>query len=142
MYHHHYILRNHHIHLHNHHPNHKHHQFPYVQDYLREYGTKKVEANALIANPTAARALMREEFWQWLSPAGHNQWIKENKAASAEASGHVDAFNDPLIDNKDYERFKKNFIENRKYLKKHMPNMIDQSNFLVDKMAEFKKGSK
>ena len=47
-----------------------------------------------------------------------------------------------LIDNKDYERFKKNFIENRKYLKKHMPNMIDQSNFLVDKMAEFKKGSK
>ncbi len=72
-------------------PNHKHHQFPYVQDYLREYGTKKVEANALIANPTAARALMREELWQWLSPAGHNQWIKENQAASAEAAGHVDA---------------------------------------------------
>ena len=47
-----------------------------------------------------------------------------------------------LIDNKDYKSFKKNFIENRKYLKKHMPNMIDQSNFLVDKMAEFKKGSK
>ena len=46
-----------------------------------------------------------------------------------------------LIDNKDYKSFKKNFIENRKYLKKHMPNMIDQSNFLVDKMAEFKKGS-
>ena len=46
-----------------------------------------------------------------------------------------------LIDNKDYESFKKNFIENRKYLKKHMPNVIDQSNFLVDKMAEFKKGS-
>ena len=44
-----------------------------------------------------------------------------------------------LIDNKDYKSFKKNFIENRKYLKKHMPNMIDQSNFLVDKMAEFKK---
>ena len=47
-----------------------------------------------------------------------------------------------LIDNKDYKSFKKNFIENRKYLKKHMPNMIDQSNFLVDKMAEFKKGTK
>jgi prephenate dehydrogenase len=47
-----------------------------------------------------------------------------------------------LVDNKDYDNFKKNFIENRKYLKKHMPNMIDQSNFLVDKMAEFKKGSK
>ena len=47
-----------------------------------------------------------------------------------------------LIDNKDYKSFKKNFIENRKYLKKHMPNMIDQSNFLVDKMAEFKKKPK
>jgi ribosome-binding ATPase YchF (GTP1/OBG family) len=62
-----------------------------VQDYLREYGNKKVEANALIANPTAARALIREELWQWLSPAGNNQWIKENKSASAEASGHVEA---------------------------------------------------
>jgi prephenate dehydrogenase len=47
-----------------------------------------------------------------------------------------------LVDNKDYDNFKKNFIENRKYLKKHMPNMIDQSNFLVDKMAEFKKKPK
>lgn len=47
-----------------------------------------------------------------------------------------------LINNKDYENFKKNFIENRKYLKKHMSSMIEQSNFLVDKMAEFKKGSK
>jgi hypothetical protein len=72
-------------------PNHKHHQFPYVQDYLRQYGTRKVEANALIANPTAARALMRDELWQWLSHAGHRQWDKENKAASDEASGHVDA---------------------------------------------------
>ena len=45
-------------------PNHKHHQFPYVQDYLRDYGPRKVEANALIANPTAARALMRDELWK------------------------------------------------------------------------------
>lgn len=70
---------------------HKHHRFPYVQDYLRDFGARKVEANALIANPTAARALIRDELWHWLSAAGHNQWIKENKAASAEASGHVDA---------------------------------------------------
>jgi len=72
-------------------PLHKHHEFPYVQDYLQKYGPRKVEANALIANPTAARALIREELWQWLLAAGHNQWIKENQAASAEASGHVDA---------------------------------------------------
>ncbi len=72
-------------------PNHKHHQFPYVQDYLRQYGTRKVKANALIANPTAARALIRDELWNWLSPAGHRQWEAENKTASAEAAGHVDA---------------------------------------------------
>ena len=72
-------------------PNHKHHQFPYVQDYLHQYGTRKVEANALIANPTAARALMRDELWNWLSHAGHKQWEAENKTASDEASGHVDA---------------------------------------------------
>ena len=50
-----------------------------------------MEANALIANPTAARALMRDELWNWLSHAGHKQWEAENKTASAEASGHVDA---------------------------------------------------
>ena len=72
-------------------PNHKHHEFPYVQDYLAAYGQRKVEANALIANPTAARALIRDELWQWLSHDGHKQWESENEAASAEATGHVDA---------------------------------------------------
>ena len=36
--------------------------------------------------------------------------------------------------------FKNN--DSREYLKNHISNMIDQSNFLIDKMAEFKKGSK
>ena len=48
-------------------------------------------ANALIANPTAARSLIRDELWQWLSHSGHKQWESENKAASSEATGHVDA---------------------------------------------------
>ena len=72
-------------------PDHKHHKFPYVQDYLERYGPRKVEANALIANPTAARSLIRDELWQWLSHSGHKQWESENKAASSEATGHVDA---------------------------------------------------
>lgn len=72
-------------------PRHKHHGFPYVQDYLAEHGQRKVEANALIANPTAARALIRDELWQWLSHSGHKQWQSENEAASSEATTHVDA---------------------------------------------------
>ena len=47
-----------------------------------------------------------------------------------------------MIKDKNYDDFKDNFKDNREYLKNHISNMIDQSNFLIDKMAEFKKGSK
>ena len=43
-----------------------------------------------------------------------------------------------LIKNNSYNKFKENFVDNRKYLKNHISKMIDQSDFLVDKMAEFK----
>lgn len=46
-----------------------------------------------------------------------------------------------MIKDKNYDDFKDNFKDNREYLKNHISNMIDQSNFLIDKMAEFKKGS-
>ena len=42
------------------------------------------------------------------------------------------------VNKDDHKSFKENFIENRKYLKKHLDKMIDQSDFLVNKMAEFK----
>jgi len=71
-------------------PKHPDHHKDYVQDYLRDYGARKVESNALIANPTAARALIRNELWQWLSHAGHKQWEEENKQASKEAAMHAD----------------------------------------------------
>lgn len=71
-------------------PKHPDHHKDYVQDYLRDYGARKVESNALIANPTAARALIRNELWQWLSHAGHKQWQEENKQASKEAALHAD----------------------------------------------------
>lgn len=69
---------------------HKHHKFDYVQKYLEEFGERKVEANALIANPTAARALIREELWRWLSHAGAEQWKSENEEASKDAAAHVE----------------------------------------------------
>ncbi len=47
-----------------------------------------------------------------------------------------------MVKNQSYEDFKSNFNDNREYLKNHLSDMIDQSNFLIDKMAEFKKGSK
>ena len=71
-------------------PKHPDHHKDYVQSYLEEFGARKVESNALIANPTAARALIRDELWQWLSHAGHKQWQEENKQASKEAALHAD----------------------------------------------------
>ena len=47
-----------------------------------------------------------------------------------------------MVKDQNYEDFKSNFNDNRDYLKNHLSDMIDQSNFLIDKMAEFKKGSK
>lgn len=69
---------------------HKHHKFDYVQNYIEQFGERKVEANALIANPNAARELIKVELWQWLSDSGHQQWQSENAKASEEAAAHVD----------------------------------------------------
>lgn len=71
-------------------PSHPDHSKDYVQSYLREFGKRKCESNALIANPTAARALIRQELWHWLSHAGHQQWEAENREASKEAAQHAD----------------------------------------------------
>jgi len=47
-----------------------------------------------------------------------------------------------MVENQNHDEFKSNFNDNREYLKNHISDMIEQSNFLIDKMAEFKKGSK
>lgn len=41
-------------------PSHPNHYLPYVQDYLAEYGARKVEGNAIVVIPTEARALVRQ----------------------------------------------------------------------------------
>jgi hypothetical protein len=41
-------------------PKHKDHHKPYVQDYLRAFGARKCEANALIVRPEAGRGLCAE----------------------------------------------------------------------------------
>jgi hypothetical protein len=41
-------------------PRHKQHGFDYVQDYIAQFGKRKVEANALVVRPEAGRQLCRE----------------------------------------------------------------------------------
>jgi hypothetical protein len=48
-------------------PDHPDHQKAYVQDYLRQYGARKVEANAMVVRPAESRALLRETILRYLS---------------------------------------------------------------------------
>jgi hypothetical protein len=50
-------------------PEHTNHWLPYVQDYLRDYGPRKCEANATVTTPTIARQLMRDTIENYL---GHD----------------------------------------------------------------------
>jgi hypothetical protein len=47
-------------------PNHPNHFQQYVQHYLNNYGARKCEANAIMVNPAAARALIRESIEKYL----------------------------------------------------------------------------
>ena len=47
-------------------PTHKNHYMPYVQEYLRKYGARKCEANALVVRPKEARELCRSAIEAYL----------------------------------------------------------------------------
>jgi hypothetical protein len=43
---------------------------PYVQDYIAQFGVRKVEANALLRNPRAARAICRKAILKYVEQRG------------------------------------------------------------------------
>lgn len=51
-------------------PRHPDHGKPYVQDYLRRFGARKVEANALVVAPQAGRRLFRKAIERYLGDIG------------------------------------------------------------------------
>jgi len=67
--------------------NHKLHKCDFVQDYIRRYGQRKVEANAMVIRPEASRALFRDTIRRCLADdapaqyqaalADHRQRVKE-----------------------------------------------------------------
>lgn len=50
-------------------PDHNDHSKPYVQDYIREFGPRKVEANVLVSRMAAGQALCREAIERYIKPA-------------------------------------------------------------------------
>jgi hypothetical protein len=59
-------------------PSHPDHNKAYVQDYLSQYGARKVEANALVAAPELGRQIMADAVWEWLDEEAVRQWEAEN----------------------------------------------------------------
>ena len=69
---------------------HRDHNKPHVQDYLAEFGARKVEANALITRPEAAKQLITDVLDEYIDEEGIERWENENKEASKEATEKVE----------------------------------------------------
>jgi hypothetical protein len=53
---------------------HKDHHKPYVQNYIKEFGVRKVEANALVSRPEAGRNLCRQAILKYLPADAPDQY--------------------------------------------------------------------
>jgi len=62
-------------------PRHPDHQKPYVQDYLRQFGARKVEANALVVRPDAARQLCRVAITEYVDDDAPLQYSRARGSA-------------------------------------------------------------
>jgi hypothetical protein len=65
---------------------------PYIEDYLRDYGIWKCEANALVTRPKEGRLLFREAVNRYVSTHGREQWMEANEAATQEMVEKVPGF--------------------------------------------------
>jgi hypothetical protein len=60
-------------------PRHPDHKAEYVQSYIREFGVRKVEANALVVRPDAGRELYRQAILRYLpedAPAKYRERLE------------------------------------------------------------------
>lgn len=66
-------------------PRHPDHQKAYVQDYLAEYGARKVEANALVTRPEAGRRLCRDAILKYVDDGDSVETFKADLASQQAA---------------------------------------------------------
>lgn len=63
-------------------PSHRQHRAAFVQDYIREFGKWKVEANALVVRPDAGRQLCRRAIEKYLdinAVAEYRRWLAKER---------------------------------------------------------------
>jgi hypothetical protein len=61
----------------------------YVQNYLREFGARKVEANALVVRPDAGRKLCRDAILQYVPPTAVAKFERRLKLRQAQARREI-----------------------------------------------------
>jgi hypothetical protein len=66
------------------------HLKPYVQSYLREYGARKVEADALVVRPQAGRELCRQAILRYLKRADVTKYKRKLNAARNEVRRYIE----------------------------------------------------
>jgi hypothetical protein len=66
------------------------HYKPYVQNYLREYGVRKVEANALVTRPEAGRELCRQAILKYVPASAPRRYQKKLMPMRAELRRELD----------------------------------------------------
>jgi len=65
-------------------PKHQDHFKPYVQGYLKRFGARKVEANALVARPDAGRALCRQAILRYVPESSIKEYRRKLSAVREE----------------------------------------------------------
>jgi hypothetical protein len=65
---------------------HKDHKKPYVQNYIKRYGIRKVEANAMLRNVPAARQLCRDAILKYVDLDGVREFNAKTRAERAKVA--------------------------------------------------------
>jgi hypothetical protein len=71
-------------------PNHQDHHKPYVQSYIRRFGARKCEANALVVRPNAGRDLCRQAILRWVPQGAPARYARQIARARAELQAEID----------------------------------------------------
>ena len=70
-------------------PRHPDHDKDYVQSYLKKFGARKVEANALVTRPEAGRALCRSAILKYVPPNAPKEYEKSLRVEREMVRRHI-----------------------------------------------------
>lgn len=65
-------------------PNHRNHNMPYVQEYIKKFGARKCEANAIVPRPKIARKLIEDIIKNFLGKDAEQRFLDKRQAVRDE----------------------------------------------------------